>query len=315
LANIPLGNHTLTVKHVGNVATTVTHLARAVNLSWEARFVGVFDSLLVNNVKVVSQKKTINGTEISYVTIAVEPGKSAVVTTGQKLPPEKISIPLANKGFESGTQGWTFSGNAGASAGLSHGGSQRAWLDPGITNKVSQTVVIPGNGKFTGSLTAWVAASGLQGKLGARVKGGAEKTVLIPQKEIYNQIAIDSISLMGGDSIELYVTGSSTGWVNVDDFVFVIQKQDDVVKVRSELLPENIDCRVSLARGRIIIDPLSKQTSLKVEMFGLDGQKVLSHEASGQSPFEIDISALAKGRYILRIQGLDSVFSRSVTLY
>jgi hypothetical protein len=70
-----------------------------------------------------------------------------------------------------------------------------------------------------------------------------------------------------------------------------------------------------LSRGRIAIYPVNKQAGLKIEMFGLHGQKVLARKVSGFSPVEIDVSAFAKGVYMIRVQGVHSVMSRSVTLF
>jgi hypothetical protein len=128
----------------------------------------------------------------------------------------KIPVQLIqNTGFEAGTANWTFTSGTGAGSGFSHTGSQRAWLNAGTTNKVSQTLSVPSTGTY--NLSGWVAAASTGGVFGIKVNGVVKASVNIPNNTTYNQQTIFNISLIGGDSVEVYVTGASSDWINFDD--------------------------------------------------------------------------------------------------
>ncbi|MFD0697469.1 hypothetical protein ACFQZT_25670 [Paenibacillus sp. GCM10027628] len=226
LNHIPLGGHDLYVKHEGNVKTTLTHNSGPSSLTWEAQFDGSHANLIVNGISQAASTKTINGKTVSYVNVTVGTGQTATVATGDPIPQQYV-LPnlIQNPGFEAGTLNWSFTSGTGASSGLSHTGSQRAWLDPGTSNKVSQTVSIPTTGTYT--LSGWTAAASAGGVFGIKVNGTARTSVNLLNNTTYNQQIMSNLSLTAGDSVEVYVTGpnSSTGWVNLDDVELKLSNQ------------------------------------------------------------------------------------------
>ncbi|NOU71892.1 hypothetical protein GC098_10750 [Paenibacillus sp. LMG 31458] len=103
----------------------------------------------------------------------------------------------------------------GLSGGISHTGSQRAWLDGGTAKKVSQMISVPIAGTYT--LSGWVASISTGGVFGIKVNNAVIASVNIPNNTTYNLQTMSNISLNVGDSVEVYVTGATTNWVNFDD--------------------------------------------------------------------------------------------------
>jgi alpha-tubulin suppressor-like RCC1 family protein len=125
---------------------------------------------------------------------------------------------LINPGFESNVSGnvtaWTFSG-ASIAHNSPHTGSDFAALSTGSSMIVTQAVTVTNTGSYT--LSAWVSTAGANGVLGLNVNGSARASVTIPNNTTYNQQTISNISLSAGDTVLVYVSGSSTNSVNLDD--------------------------------------------------------------------------------------------------
>ena len=223
LNNIPIGNHNIRVKHEGNVKTTFTHNSGPGSITWEAQFPGAYSNLLVNGVPQPAGTKTVNGTVLSYLTVDVPAKQSVAVGTGAAVPQQQANL-VGNPGFEAGAAGWTFTGACGTATNNPHTGSSLAYLDGGASNKVSQTVTIGSNGIYT--LSGWVCAAGTGGVFGIKVNGSPRTSVGIPNNTVYHQQTISDLSLNTGDSVEIYVTGATSRWVNIDDFS--LQKQTTV---------------------------------------------------------------------------------------
>ncbi|MEC0230418.1 carbohydrate-binding protein [Paenibacillus alba] len=220
LNNVPLGTHNLEVKHEGNVKTTLTHNSGSASLSWEAEFPGAYANLSVNGTSQPASTKSVNGTTVSYVTVNIPVGQSVVVATGATPPQQAANSNLINNpGFESGSANWVFTGGSGTATNNPHTGSKLAYLDAGTSNKISQTITIGTSGTYT--LSGWVSAGSTGGILGIKVNGTPRASANIPNKATYNQQTISNMALNSGDSVEIYVTGPSSQWVNIDDFSFI----------------------------------------------------------------------------------------------
>lgn len=220
LNNIKIGTHNIEVKHEGNVKTTVTHNSGTGNLTWEAQMPGTYATLLVNGIATTATTKNINGTTVSCVTITLPVGSSAVVATGATSPQqlaqnEQVNL-IQNPGFESGNDSWTFISGAGTATNRPYSGTALAYLDAGTSNKISQTISITDTGKY--NLSGWVSASSTGGIFGIKVNGVIRASVNVPQNTSYNMQSINNIALNTNDSVEIFVTGATNGWVNVDDF-------------------------------------------------------------------------------------------------
>lgn len=222
LNNIPVGSHNIEVKHEGNVKTTLTHNSGSGSITWEAQFPGTYSSLNVNGIPQSAATKTVNGTTLSYVTVTVPVNQSAAVDTGAAPPQQQTNL-VANPGFESGTGGWTFTGACGRATNNPHTGSALAYLDAGTSNKVSQTITVGSTGVYT--LSGWVSAGAAGGVFGIKVNGSSRTSVGIPNNTKYNQQTMSNISLNEGDSVEIYVTGAASRWVNIDDFSLLKQTE------------------------------------------------------------------------------------------
>jgi hypothetical protein len=116
---------------------------------------------------------------------------------------------LQNPGFESGNTIWTFSSGTGI-------GTNLAYLNSGTTKKIAQTLTIGTTGVYT--LKGWVSANNTGGVFGIKVNGALRTSVNIPNNQTYNQQIMPGIALNAGDSVEVYITGAASGWINVDDF-------------------------------------------------------------------------------------------------
>jgi hypothetical protein len=141
------------------------------------------------------------------------PGPTATPT------PTPTSTPtnyIVNPGFESGTGSWTFTSGTGRATNIPHSGTALAYLDAGTSKKVSQTLTVGTTGTYT--LSVYSAAAGTGGVFGIKVNGSSRASVSIPSNTSYTQQTINNLSLTAGDSVEVYVTGATSSWVNVDDF-------------------------------------------------------------------------------------------------
>lgn len=216
LNNIPLGTHNLEVKHEGNVRTTLTHNSGTESLTWEAQFPGTYGVLNINGAPVPANTKLVNGTTVSYVTVPVTIGQTVVVDTGVA-PPQQYADPnlITNPGFESGNANWIFTSGAGTATNRPHSGSSLAYLDAGTSHKLSQNITISSSGSY--SLSGWLSAADTGGVFGVKVNGSVRDSVYIPNNTTYNQQVMRNISLNAGDSVEIYVTGATSQWVNIDD--------------------------------------------------------------------------------------------------
>ena len=223
LDHIPLAGKDILVKHENsNNTTTVKLNFGASELSWEARFAGSFPTLYVDGVPQAASQKTVNGTVVSYVNVLLSQGQQKTVTTGNSAPPAAQNL-IKNPGFEQGSANWTFAGSSGTATNNPHSGSSLAWMDGSPSNRVSQTVTIDKTGIY--SLSGWTAAAGPGGTFGIKINGGNGASINIPNNTSYNLQSIENILLNAGDSVEIYVSGSTSRWVNVDDFSLQQQTQ------------------------------------------------------------------------------------------
>ncbi|GGG59604.1 carbohydrate binding domain-containing protein [Paenibacillus radicis (ex Gao et al. 2016)] len=213
--HVAVGDHDLKVKHEGVGRTTLTHNYGSQPLQWEATFPGTHSQLFINDVAQPASTKVVNGVAVSSVTVSVPVGSSIVVRAN-------IAANLIkNAGFEAGTADWTFTSGTGIASNIPHSGSKLAYLDAGTAKQISQSFMIPESGTYT--LKAWVAAGGSGGVLGVKVNGSAAGSVAIPNVTAYNEQSITGIVLNAGDSVQVYVTGPTSQWINVDDFSFTKQ--------------------------------------------------------------------------------------------
>lgn len=225
LDHIPLAGRDILVKHEnGNNTTTVKLNSGSSGLTWEAEFAGSYPTLYVDGIAQTASQKSVNGTTVSYVNVSLAAGQQKTVSTGNTVPPAAQNL-VKNPGFESGTSNWTFTGSSGVASNNPHSGSSLAWLDASASNKVSQNITVSATGNY--SLSGWVAAAGSGGVLGIKVNGGSRASVSIPSNTTYNEKSIDNISLNAGDTVEIYVTGSTTSrWINMDDFTLCQSKEN-----------------------------------------------------------------------------------------
>lgn len=217
LNHIKVGQNDIEVKHEGNGKTTFTNNSGPSALDWEADFDGSFPTLTVNGTSICANTKTVNGVTISYVTVPVAVGASAVVTTGAALPAQAsiaTDNAVQNADFESGTSGWTFTGDAGVAATNPHAGAASAYINAGAGNEASQTASVLDAGTYT--LSGWFSSGG-GGTFGARVNGNDAGTVPIPKGSAYGRLSIPGIVLNTGDSVEIYATGPDSGSTDMDD--------------------------------------------------------------------------------------------------
>ncbi len=223
LDHIPFAGKDLLVKHEDdNNSTTVKLNSGTSELNWEARFAGSFPTLYIDGIPQSASQKTINGTVVSYVNVLLSQGQQRTVTTGNSAPVANQNL-IKNPGFEEGSSNWTFTGSSGTATNNPHSGSALAWLDGSPSNKVSQVLTITNSGVY--SFSGWTAAAGSGGTLGIKINGGNGVSVNIPNNTAYNLQTIENISLTAGDNVEIYVTGSTSRWVNIDDFSLQQQTQ------------------------------------------------------------------------------------------
>ncbi|MFH8349951.1 hypothetical protein [Streptomyces sp. NPDC018045] len=78
VAGIPVGAGTLTLRHDGATASTLTS-RQPHTYAWQALFAGVFSTLTVNGVPRPARRTAVHGLTCSYVTVTVAPGRSATV--------------------------------------------------------------------------------------------------------------------------------------------------------------------------------------------------------------------------------------------
>jgi hypothetical protein len=140
-------------------------------------------------------------------------GQPALARVGDNL--------LLNPGFESGANNWTFSGGTGIGFNRPHAGTSLAYLDAGTDKRIYQRISISESGTY--ELSAWVSGAGTTALIGASVNGLATQGA-IPDNLEWNQAKVGRINAAAGDTIEVYVTGSASSWVNVDDFDFYLMK-------------------------------------------------------------------------------------------
>lgn len=124
---------------------------------------------------------------------------------------------LANPGFESGTTApWTEGSRA---TNNPHSGSGHGSLSKSQTQQY-QVVNIPVTGYY--DLSAWVTSQKTSGiTLGVRKANGVtdiKSSSLVPSASVYNFYQVRDIFLNKGDSVQVYLKNTSSGWVNHDDF-------------------------------------------------------------------------------------------------
>jgi hypothetical protein len=83
LDHIPLGEHDVSVRHEkANTSTTLRNGTGKVPLKWEARFPGVFATLLVDGIPRQAMQKNLNGVTVSVVNVTVQESQQVTVATG-----------------------------------------------------------------------------------------------------------------------------------------------------------------------------------------------------------------------------------------
>ncbi|MFJ8622165.1 RICIN domain-containing protein [Kitasatospora sp. NPDC093550] len=79
VASIPVGAGTVTVRHDGEHASTVTNTGTA-PITWEARFRGRHDRISVDGTAREARTKTVDGVTYSYATVTLSPGRAATAS-------------------------------------------------------------------------------------------------------------------------------------------------------------------------------------------------------------------------------------------
>ncbi len=72
---IDIGDYELNLTHTGNTASDLTNNGEKA-ITWEARFYGEHDSIMVGDEVFAAQHKDMNGVTVSYVTATVEAGET-----------------------------------------------------------------------------------------------------------------------------------------------------------------------------------------------------------------------------------------------
>lgn len=81
--NIPILQSKITVKHLGNIATTFTHLDGK-TFKWKAGFPGLHQELIVDGKSTIATTgETLSGAAYSWVIVPIENGKSITIQTKQ----------------------------------------------------------------------------------------------------------------------------------------------------------------------------------------------------------------------------------------
>lgn len=140
-------------------------------------------------------------------------------------PARAAEVPILNPGFESGTTGWVFSAGTGVASNLPHSGAKLAYLDAGTGLSVSRTVALDRAGPF--QVSAWVATSGSDGRLEARIGGRLVASSPLPKDTTYQRYVVGNVAARAGDVLEVTVTSATDGWVNFDD----LQVADDEAEI------------------------------------------------------------------------------------
>ncbi|MGC0318102.1 RICIN domain-containing protein [Kitasatospora acidiphila] len=79
LTSIPIGSHTVTLRHDGLTKSTLTNTSGTGALTWTAQFTGGHSGITVNGVAQPVQTTTVDGNTYSYATVTVPAGQTAVV--------------------------------------------------------------------------------------------------------------------------------------------------------------------------------------------------------------------------------------------
>lgn len=77
--HIPLGAHDLCIRHDRARRTILTHNSGPRALTWQARFAGTYDQLMIDGATKTADRLVIDGRTISAVTISSVPGQTIVV--------------------------------------------------------------------------------------------------------------------------------------------------------------------------------------------------------------------------------------------
>ncbi|MGO1079416.1 hypothetical protein [Inquilinus sp. CA228] len=140
-------------------------------------------------------------------------------------PAGAAEVPILNPGFESGATGWQFSSGTGVATNLPHSGAKLAYLDAGTGLSVRRSVTLDRAGPF--QVSAWVATSGSDGTLEARIGGRLVASSPLPKDTTYQRYVVGNVAARPGDVLEVTVTSATDGWVNFDD----LQVADDEAEI------------------------------------------------------------------------------------
>jgi hypothetical protein len=88
VANIPVGQNKLKVRHDGNTKTTVTNTTGAA-IIWQASFYGFESHLLVDGNSATAASQDVNGRQVASVNVTLAPGQTSVV-----------EVPAVNLGYD-----------------------------------------------------------------------------------------------------------------------------------------------------------------------------------------------------------------------
>ena len=119
---------------------------------------------------------------------------------------------LLNPDFDFGVSGWNVT-KGGLASNNGHTGQHYFLQSKGY---ISQTIQVPYTGDY--KVSTWVSLGGTGAKFGVKLTGSDTtiKEVDLADQSLYNQYELE-VSLKKGDSIEVYISGSS-GWTNGDSF-------------------------------------------------------------------------------------------------
>lgn len=196
---------------------------------------------------------------VAGVAIALLASFAAATIAAPAASAEPAGPLLVNGGFESGTEGWQFTGGSGIATNNPKSGTRHTYLNAGTENQLAQQVTIPESGTYAAE--AWIASQRTGGVFGIRTTTGEViASVRLPQQTAYRLYALPPTGLDAGTTVEVFFSGG-TGWTNLDD---VALKVDPRTLLAFEVAGQ---------QGTSTIDQTAKTVTLQV-------------------PYETDVSAL-----------------------
>ncbi len=184
---------------------------------------------------------------------------------------------------------WEFAGGGYGSNNGYPKGTSHFYLDGGADNYVKQSVKIPADGIYEASM--WAAAGGSGSKFGVSTEDGTVLKETDISGSTYAQYELKDMELAKGDVVEVYVTGSSNGWVNGDQFVLACKTQTGEADIPAE---EETDY---IFEGNMIVNPsFAEGTGWVFSSAGYASNN--GHYGSGDRHFYINVQS---GKMIQRV--------------